>query len=288
MTGSVSFTPTRRQALATLAAAAGSGLLAACGGAQQAGQSGGTARKETVTIQFAHWGTPDYYERNRARADDFEKQYPGIKVDILHIQDDFQPKILAMFVGGTPPDTHVLDMPKVQAYAKREVLLSLNPFMKEDKKFDAKILQKKAVDIMSDPKGNLLGMPSGGSPNLFYYNRDMFKSAGVPTPYELYQQGKWTWQTFLDSARAVTKGGPGNWQTAGAGHEALHRLWMNANGAEEFDDYRAPKRINYATTTAPPNASTTAIPPISRRSSSSPTSAISTRSRRSTSPRKSG
>jgi ABC-type glycerol-3-phosphate transport system substrate-binding protein len=89
-------------------------------------------------------------------------------------------------------------------------------------------------------------MPSGGSPNLFYYNKDMFKAAGVPTPYELYQQNKWTWQTFLDSARAVTKGGPGNWQVAGAGHEALWRLWMNANGVEEFDDYRAPKRCNYA------------------------------------------
>src|SRR6266536_420990 len=145
MTGSVSFTPTRRQALATVAAAAGSGLLAACGGAQQAGQSGGTARKEPVTIQFAHWGTPDYYERNRRHADEFEQQHPLIKIDIVFLPDDFQAKILAMFVGGTPPDTHVLDMPVVQAYARKNVLRSLNPFMKQDKTFKADLLQKKAV-----------------------------------------------------------------------------------------------------------------------------------------------
>ncbi len=56
-------------------------------------------------------------------------------MDILRIQDEFQPKMLAMFVAGTPPDTHVLDMPKVQAYAKRDVILPLTPMIKEDKAF---------------------------------------------------------------------------------------------------------------------------------------------------------
>lgn len=239
--------PSRQTRRAILGAGAllGSGLLAACGAAVSGtDQSGGAVRKEPVTIQFAHWGTPDYYERNRVRADDFEKQHPLIKVDILHLQQDFQGKILAMFVAGTPPDTHVLDMPKVQAYAKRDVLLPLNPLMKDDKGFKTDLLHKKAVEIMSNPKGELLGMPSGGSPNLYYYNKDMFKAAGLPTPYELFQKNQWTWQAFLDSVRKLTKGGPGNWQVAGA-TTGLHRLWMNANGAEEFDDYRAPKRCNY-------------------------------------------
>src|SRR5687767_13338033 len=120
-------------------------LAAACGapGGQPAQSSGATA-KAPVTIQFAHWGTPDYYERNRQRADDFEKQYPHIKIDVLHMQDAFQEKILAMFVAGNPPDTHVLDMPKVQAYAKRDVILPLTPFMKEDRAFKADLLHKKA------------------------------------------------------------------------------------------------------------------------------------------------
>jgi multiple sugar transport system substrate-binding protein len=235
--------PVTRRRLLSLAAGLGGGVLGACGTpTTQTGQ--GAASQAPSTIQFAHWGTPDYYERNRQRADDFEKLHPTIKVDILHIQDGFQEKILAMFVAGTPPDTHVLDMPKVQAYAKRDVILPLTPLMKEDKSFKADLLHHKAVEIMSNPKGELLGMPSGGSPNHFYYNRDLFKSAGRPTPLELYQQGKWTWQAFLESARTLTKGGPGNWQVAGAS-TGLHRLWMNANGIEEFDDYRAPKKILY-------------------------------------------
>ncbi|MGH2350512.1 MAG: extracellular solute-binding protein [Chloroflexota bacterium] len=241
----------RRRLLRTAALAStglGPGVLAACGaaGSPSGGTSEGaaTSSKAPVTIQFAHWGTPDYYERNRQRADDFEQRHPNIKIDILHQQTDFQGKILAMFVAGTPPDTHVLDMPKVQAYAKRDVLLSLNPFMKEDKTFKADLLHKKAVEIMSNKQGELLGMPSGGSPNLFYYNKDMFVAAGLPTPNELFQKNQWTWQTFLDGVRKVTKGGPGNWQVAGAS-TGLHRMWINSNGAEEYDDYRAPKRCLY-------------------------------------------
>ncbi|HEX2035508.1 MAG TPA: sugar ABC transporter substrate-binding protein [Chloroflexota bacterium] len=234
----------RRWLMTALGAAAGAPLAAACAGRAEPSTTAPAAGKEPVTIQFAHWGTPDYYERNRQRADDFEKAHPGIKIDILHIQDGFQEKILAMFVADTPPDTHVLDMPKVQAYAKRDVLRSLNPFMREDKSFRAELLHKKAVEIMSDRKGELLGMPSGGSPNLFFYNKDLFVSAGLPTPYELYQKNQWTWQAFLEGARQVTRGSPGAWQVAGA-TTGLHRLWLNANGIEEFDDYRAPKRCLY-------------------------------------------
>ena len=236
---------TRRTAAAALGAGLAAGLAAACAApGSQPAEGPAAAGAAPVTIQFAHWGTPDYYDRNRQRADDFEQQYPRIKVDVLHMQDAFQEKILAMFVAGTPPDTHVLDMPKVQAYARRDVVLPLTPFMREDKAFKADLLHKKAVEIMSNPKGELLGMPSGGSPNLFYYNRDLFKGAGLATPYELFQQNRWTWAAFLDAARALTKGGPGGWQVAGAS-TGLHRLWMNANGAEEFDDYRAPKRNLY-------------------------------------------
>jgi len=160
---------TRRTAAAALGAGLAAGLAAACAApGSQPAEGPAAAGAAPVTIQFAHWGTPDYYDRNRQRADDFEQQYPRIKVDVLHMQDAFQEKILAMFVAGTPPDTHVLDMPKVQAYARRDVVLPLTPLMREDKAFKADLLHKKAVEIMSNPKGELLGMPSGGSPNLFY------------------------------------------------------------------------------------------------------------------------
>ncbi len=37
-----------------------------------------------------------------------------------------------------------------------------------------------------------------------YYNADLFKAAGLPTPKELAEQGKWNWETLLDSAKKLT------------------------------------------------------------------------------------
>ena len=57
-----------RRSVAGAATILSGAIVAACGApsGQGALPSGGTA-KEPVTIQFAHWGTPDYYDRNRQR-----------------------------------------------------------------------------------------------------------------------------------------------------------------------------------------------------------------------------
>ena len=235
---------TRRAAIAPLIGLGGL-MSAACGADQpDAPQGGRAAAKPSVTIRYAHWGTPDYFVRKRHRADDFQLKFPHIKLEILHLQQGYYERILDLFVAGSPPDTHVLDMNKVQAYGKRDVILPLNDLAKQDKAFKLDLLHKQATEIMSTPKGDLLGMPHGAGPNLFFYNRDLFKRAGVATPLELYRQARWTWQTFAESARAVTKGGPGKWEVAGAS-TGLHRLWMNSNGGQEYDDYRAPKKSLY-------------------------------------------
>lgn len=37
------------------------------------------------------------------------------------------------------------------------------------------------------------------------YNKGIFKSAGLPDPYELYTKRQWTWKTFTDLAKKLTK-----------------------------------------------------------------------------------
>lgn len=43
---------------------------------------------------------------------------------------------------------------------------------------------------------------SGG----MYYNKTMFEQAGLPDPYELQQNGEWTWEAMLDAAQKLTSG----------------------------------------------------------------------------------
>src|SRR5207248_9375632 len=62
----------------------------------------------------------------------------------------------------------------------------------------------------------------------------------------LYKQDKWTWDAWLDMARATTKITPeGEWQVGGC-NPHLVRCWLAANGGAEFDSYRDRKstRLN--------------------------------------------
>lgn len=43
---------------------------------------------------------------------------------------------------------------------------------------------------------------SGG----IFYNKDLFEQAGLPDPYELQENGEWTWDAFLHAAKELTTG----------------------------------------------------------------------------------
>jgi multiple sugar transport system substrate-binding protein len=95
-------------------------------------------------------------------------------------------------------------------------------------------------------KNVLTGLPTGTGPNLYYYNADLFRRAGMKTPQELYKEDKWTWEAFLDAAQRLTKRQGDRVEVAGF-DQGLHRLWMNAAGSEEFDSYQAPTKCLYDT-----------------------------------------
>jgi ABC-type glycerol-3-phosphate transport system substrate-binding protein len=101
---------------------------------------------------------------------------------------------------------------------------------------------------MSGRKANdLIGLPGGAGPSYIFYNRALLDAANRPTPHALYKRSQWTWDAWLDMARATTKITPeGEWQVAGC-NPHLVRCWLAANGGAEFDNYRGPTRCLYDT-----------------------------------------
>ena len=202
-----------------------------------------------VTIQFWHWGTPDYRTRELRVVDAFQQKFPKITVDVATLQyGDLVNKLPTSFAGDVPPDTFIMDMPWVQDYGPRGWVLDLNEMLRRDKgaygnAYKSAPLGKLAFEIMSW-KNVLTGIPSGTGPNLFYYNAELFRSAGLKTPAELYKADQWTWEAFLDAAQRLTKRKGDQIDVAGF-DQGLHRLWMNAAGSEEFDSYQAPKKCLY-------------------------------------------
>ncbi len=239
----------RRGLLLAGAALAAPSLVSAC---TPRGGSGGAPVEQTpqqagpAKISFWIWGTPEYKDRAEAVARQFQTRFPKVEVEVIQHSEGFQDKLLAAFVGGAPPDTFVLDMQVTPAYGKRDVLVNLNELLKSDRSFPVNELNELAVRIMSY-QGALLGLPSEAGPNLFYYNADAFRKAGLKTPYELWKADQWTWEAFVQGLKAVTRvSAAGQFEFAGAA-TGLHRLWLNTNGGKEFDDWQKPTRCLYDT-----------------------------------------
>ena len=49
------------------------------------------------------------------------------------------------------------------------------------------------------------GWPWGSEPSAILYNESMFEEAGLGMPYDLWKEDEWTWNAFLDAAKALTK-----------------------------------------------------------------------------------
>ncbi|GAI19981.1 unnamed protein product, partial [marine sediment metagenome] len=147
-------------------------------------------------------GSPEITETIQTPIRDaFEKEYPDIKVKLMFVAGgQYFDKLLTMIAGGTPPDVFAFHETFKLDYPTRGIVLNLQPLMERDN-FDL----DKYYDISVDPfkyKGDLYGLPWGGTMTLVttFYNMNLFDEAGVSYPDET-----WTWDTFLDSAKKITK-----------------------------------------------------------------------------------
>ncbi|MCU6712346.1 extracellular solute-binding protein [Paenibacillus sp. J5C_2022] len=85
--------------------------------------------------------------------------------------------------------------------------------------------------------GKQYGLVDGGpSPFGLWYNKTLFQSMGLEDPYALQQSGEWTWDKFLEIAKAATKDTDGDGKVdvygiAGNPKEIFHQYIYSNNGA---------------------------------------------------------
>jgi multiple sugar transport system substrate-binding protein len=53
-------------------------------------------------------------------------------------------------------------------------------------------------------EGRLYGLNVMFGPPVCYYNKDLFLKAGLDDPYTQWRQGRWTWESFVHAAQALT------------------------------------------------------------------------------------
>ncbi len=148
-----------------------------------------------TVVQFASWGSKSEIDIIKPILQKFEEQNPDIKVDFMHIPQNYFQKIHLLFASNTPPDVIFINNLYLPIYANAGVLEPI------DGVFDTSQYNENVLKALSF-KNKLYAVPRDVSNLVVFYNKDFFDKYNVKYPDE-----KWTFSDFLNTAEKLTRDG---------------------------------------------------------------------------------
>ncbi|WP_461164119.1 ABC transporter substrate-binding protein [Arthrobacter sp. R4-81] len=182
----------KRTTLAAIALAAAAGLgLTGCAGAAGPAEKPAAEGKTTLSVSVWNYeGTPEF----KALFDAYEAANPNVDIEPVDIlADDYPQKVTTMLAGGDTTD--VLTMKNVidySRYASNGQLQEINGVV--DKLDKENLAGLDAFDL----EGKYFAAPYRQDFWLLYYNKDLFKAAGLEEPNNI------TWDEYAELAKKLT------------------------------------------------------------------------------------
>lgn len=218
--------------------------LSACAQPAAAPVAPTQAASASTTVSFMIFGDAAEKTAYEQLVAAFEQRHPEIRVTLIHIasQSDYRQRLGVDFAAGTPADVVLINYRRYAAFAAKGALEPLGPYL-------AKSSLIREADFYPEAlapffwQGSLTCIPQNISSLVVYYNRDLFRVAGLSDPAP-----DWTWADFLRAAQSLTRDtdGDGQIDQYGLGTEvSIFRvapfIWQN--GGELVDNLQAPTRL---------------------------------------------
>lgn len=193
-------------------------------------------------LTVLHWGDRNEDAIVAGLIREFEAQNPDIRVVRTNVGSPAQlvTKLQTMLSADTPPDAFYLIFEKVAPLASQDLLADIEPFMRRDAERGAPDALKTddffpgVINAFRYDKqtgrvgaGTLVGLGKDFTTVGFYYNKDLFRRAGVPLP----SAAGWTWDEFLAAARAIGKL-PGCHGAEFVTWESMIRIYLRTYGVD--------------------------------------------------------
>lgn len=168
---------------------------------------GGCAHEDkgVVTIRYMAWGNAEHLAVEQAIINRFEKSHPKIHVKLFMVPDSvYHQKLQIMLASRSAPDVMKVEGYNFPGLVRKDYFRPIDDFAKKDPTlhlddyYDAPIKE-------CTYNGKLYGLNVAWGGQVIYYNKTMFKQAGILDPYELDKRGEWTWDKFLEVAQKLTK-----------------------------------------------------------------------------------
>jgi multiple sugar transport system substrate-binding protein len=210
---------------------AGLGLLGIYG----CGRGGGSS---TGQVDWASWANSGEAERFREYTDHFMEQYPNIQVTYTPTPnfDDYHPKILTQLNGGTAPDAFYADATWIAQFIKNGTIDKLNSLMtgpNSEARPDAFAAGLWGPARTSE--GTIYGISVDCNPTLIWYNKGVLQDANISDdPMDLYENGQWKWDVFVQMNEQVASKGGMNGFMFDSGNNWYYS-WCRQNGGTPYE-----------------------------------------------------
>lgn len=158
--------------------------------------------KQEVTVTFRSTGSDDSLNKyfKSGLVEEFEKQNPDIKINLSPILasegDYFSKVVLQMKSSDTSPDLIAEDTSILKSDALAGYLEPLDTQVEGWSDWTNIIPNLK--EGVTGEDGKIYGIPATSDTRGLWYNKDLFKQAGLPVPWEPK-----TWEDVLEAARTI-------------------------------------------------------------------------------------
>lgn len=162
----------------------------------------GFAAGPTPTVITVYlWDDPTY----PAIIDAFNSTHSDVHVDAKYITAaDYETKLAVMLAGGVEMDAY-MQKRQTDMFIQNGngYIAPLNDLIKKHG-YDMKSIAPYLAAIQVD--GKTLAIPFRGGTYYTYFNKKLFDKAGLPYPSAYVQEGKWTWDKFMEVAQKLSSG----------------------------------------------------------------------------------
>ncbi|WP_040204317.1 ABC transporter substrate-binding protein [Neobacillus jeddahensis] len=180
-------------------------LFTACSTNQK---SGGEAKGKDGKTEITVWTWPNNDQTfEEITIPLFEKKYPDIKVTVQAFsQDKYHDKLATAAVSGKGPDVAMVEINNVIKFKELGAFedLSKDPYNADE--FDGKYVDF-FWNYVKGKDGYIFALPKNSAPAAMFYNKTLFKEAGLPSePAEVHELLK-TWDDYVEVAKQLSKSG---------------------------------------------------------------------------------
>lgn len=162
------------------------------------GTSGGASDAEPVTLKFASWSVSEAATKEaiESMADAYMEKHPNVTIEFIGIPfGDIKQQTFVMASSKNAPDVIQTFTASFPTYAASDMIVPLDDLLGEEYIND--LFPSYREDYTYE--GKLMGVPWAPSPYILYWNKELFRQAGLP------DRAPETMEEMLEFAAAISE-----------------------------------------------------------------------------------